>query len=123
MPPKSPGERLNRQRIDVLQEGLRAMARTLQISAAYLTDIEKNRRVPSDELLLKICAHYKLDESELRAAWQRADTVVGQVATQDALTAKKVPQFLRTARNLSEAEWDQIITHARRLATKEHADG
>jgi transcriptional regulator with XRE-family HTH domain len=104
--------------VDVLQKGLREMARMLQISAAYLTDLEKDRRVPSDDLLRKICLHYKLDEAELRAAWQRADAVVGEVANQDAVTAEKVPQFLRTARNLNAHEWDAIIKQAGLMARR-----
>ena len=118
MPSKPIGERLRQQRIDVLRKGLRDMARTLGISAAHLSDVEKGRRVPSDELLRKICVAYSQDEAELRSAWQRADAVVDEVATQDALTAEKVPQFLRTARNLSPDQWNEIIDKARDLARK-----
>jgi transcriptional regulator with XRE-family HTH domain len=115
---ESIGERVRKQRVNVLQKGLREMARALEISAAYLTDIEKDRRVPSDQLLRKICKEYSLDEAELRTAWQRADTVVGEVANQDAVTAEKVPQFLRTARNLKAHEWDEIIKQASLMAKK-----
>ena len=115
---ESVGDRVRRQRVDILKKGLRDMARTLGISAAYLTDIEKNRRVPSEDLLRRMAAAYSLDVAELRAAWRRPDAVVAEVASQDALTADKVPQFLRTARNLSADEWNEIIQRARKLAQK-----
>jgi len=118
MNPESVGDRIRRQRIEVLRKGLRDMARTLGISAAHLTDIEKGRRAPSDELLRKICTAYSLDEAGLRAAWHKADAVVGEVATQDAVTAQKVPQFLRTARNLTADEWNEIIKQARNMANR-----
>ena len=116
---KSAGERLRQRRLEVLRKGLREMAGILEISAAHLTDIEKDRRKPSEGLLQKIRVHYRLDDqdvAEIRSAWQKADTVVDDVATQDALTAEKVPQFLRTARNLSKEDWDRMISQARRLA-------
>jgi len=118
------GDRLRRQRVDILKKGLRDMARTLGISAAHLTDIEKGRRSPSTELLRKISVAYGIPESDLRAAWHKADAVVDEVATQDSLTVQKVPQFLRTARGLSEKDWNQIIKQAQELAKKrrDHPD-
>jgi transcriptional regulator with XRE-family HTH domain len=94
------------------------MARKLGVSAAHLTDIEKGRRAPSEQLLMKIATAYSLDEAQLRAGWRKADAIVQEVATQDALAAKKVPHFLRTARHLTEEQWNQIIEKARRLAKK-----
>jgi len=112
------GDVLRRQRVDRLRFGLREMARKLEISAAHLTDIEKGRRSPSDELLMKIASAYSLDEAQLRAGWRKADAIVQEVATQDALAAKKVPDFLRMARHLTEEQWNQIIEKARRLAQR-----
>ena len=111
-------ERLRRQRVEVLQKGLRDMARTLVISAAYLTDIEKGHRVPSEDLLRRMAVAYSLSEAELRAAWSRPEAIVKEIASQDAVTIQKVPQFLRTARHLSAEEWNAIITQARKMARK-----
>jgi len=94
------------------------MARKLGVSAAHLSDIEKGRRAPSDELLRGIATAYSLDQAVLRAGWRKADAIVDEVATQDALAANKVPHFLRTARHLTEEQWNQIIEKARRLAQK-----
>ena len=107
------GERLRQQRVEVLNKGLREMAKLLKIAPAHLTDIEKGRRTPSDSLLKRISTAYDFPETELRTGWQRPDTIVSEIATQDAVTAEKVPEFLRTARKLSREQWDNLIRQAR----------
>lgn len=46
------------------------------------------------------------------------NTIVGQMATQDAVTAEKVPELLRKARKLSANQWDDLIAFANRLSRK-----
>ena len=113
------GERLRQKRTDVLKCGLREMARTLDIAPAHLTDIEKGRRSPSEGLLVRIAEHYGMEEAELRTAWSKADQVVDEIATQDTTTARKVPELLRKARDLSSEQWDQLIQEAQRLASRQ----
>lgn len=110
------GEVLRARRVDVLQKGLREMAKLLDIAPAHLTDIEKGRRTPSEALLVRMAERYDIDEAELRMGWHKADSVVGEIATQDGTTARKVPEFLRTARNLSPDQWDKLIKQAERMS-------
>ncbi|MEQ9094931.1 MAG: helix-turn-helix domain-containing protein [Phycisphaerales bacterium] len=110
------GDVLRKQRIEVLDLGLRDVARILDVAPAYITDLEKGRRTPSEALLLRIAQVYRIDEAILRAGWQRPDAVVGEIATQDATSAAKVPEFLRTARSLSAEDWDALIAEAKRRA-------
>ena len=109
------GEVLRTQRVEALKKGLREMARILGIAPAHLTDIEKGRRTPSEDLLKRIAAAYGMPEADLRSGWQRADTVVAEVANQDATTADKVPEFLRSARKLTPEQWDRVIGQAKRM--------
>ncbi len=109
------GELLRLHRVEELGKGLREMARQLGIAPAHLTDLEKGRRNPSEALLIQISKTYGIDEAQLRAGWHRAELVVEEVATQDATTAAKVPQFLRTARNLTPQQWDKLIRQAERM--------
>jgi transcriptional regulator with XRE-family HTH domain len=109
------GEILRAQRVETLKKGLREMARILGIAPAHLTDIEKGRRTPSEDLLKRIATAYGMAEAELRSGWQRAAAVVAEVANQDATTAEKVPEFLRTARKLTPEQWDRIIGQAKRM--------
>lgn len=110
------GDALRARRVDVLKRGLREMAKLLNIAPAHLTDIEKGRRSPSDALLMRIAQQYQMEEADLRTAWAKAEEIVGEIATQDATTARKVPEFLRSARNLSPEQWDKLIGQARRMA-------
>jgi transcriptional regulator with XRE-family HTH domain len=94
------------------------MAGVLSIAPAHLTDIEKGRRTPSQDLLMRICKAYGIPEADLRSGWSRADVVVAEVATQDPVTAAKVPEFLRTARKLTTQQWDTLIDQARRMQSR-----
>ncbi len=112
------GEVLRARRVEVLKKGLREMAAILAIAPAHLTDIEKGRRTPSQDLLMRICRAYGIPEADLRSGWSRADVVVAEVATQDPVTAEKVPEFLRTARKLTPKQWDDLIDQARRMSSR-----
>ncbi len=125
MPGKSPpsdlsgiAEALRRQRVQVLHKGLRQMAKLLDVAPAYVTDIEKGRRAPGEDLLVRMAHHYQIDEADLRTAYAKADPVVDEVATQDTTTIRKVPELLRTARNLTPEQWDRMIKQAQRLSTQ-----
>ncbi|MEZ6210746.1 MAG: helix-turn-helix transcriptional regulator [Phycisphaerales bacterium] len=97
-------------------KGLRETAAKLGIAPAHLTDIEKGRRAPSEELLVKIARVYGIEEAELRSGWKKPETVVGEIASQDATTAAKVPEFLRTAKDLKPEQWDRLIKQAKKMS-------
>lgn len=111
--PQTIGDRLRIQRTESLAKGLREMAGILGIAPPHLTDIEKGRRNPSEELMVKIAEAYKFPLADLRSAYSRPEAIVREVASQDATTAVKVPEFLRTARNLSSDQWDNLIKQAK----------
>ncbi|MCK4602420.1 MAG: helix-turn-helix transcriptional regulator [Phycisphaerae bacterium] len=97
--------------------GLRETARALEVSASFLTDVEKGNRLPTDEKLQALARFLDLDIAELRVLANRADSVVHDVATQDKLTADKVPSFLRLAKDLDRDQWDKLIEQARDMTT------
>lgn len=117
--PQPIGERLRTQRVEVLNKGLREMAGLLDIAPAHLTDIEKGRRTPSEALMVKMAESYRLPIADLRSGFSRPDAVVSEVASQNPTTAAKVPEFLRTARNLSAEQWDRLIRQANKMASDE----
>jgi transcriptional regulator with XRE-family HTH domain len=110
------GEVLREHRVERLKKGLREMAALLDISPPHLTDIEKGHRTPSDDLLIRIRDRYGIDEATLRSGWNRPESIVGEVANQDVVTAAKVPEFLRTARDLNATQWDSLIKYAKKLS-------
>lgn len=120
-PPETPetiGETLRRKRVDTLGLGLREMARRLDIAPAHLTDLEKGRRTPSEDLLMRIARGYGIEEAVLRAGWGKAETIVGEIASQSPTTAAKAPELLRAASTLNAEQWNALIRQARALAGK-----
>jgi transcriptional regulator with XRE-family HTH domain len=107
-----------RKRREDLKKGLREMAGLLDVAPAHLTDLEKGRRSPSEDLLMRISEQYGIDQATLRAGWGKPEEIVREIASQDATTAAKVPEFLRSARRLSPSQWDRLIDEARRLGKK-----
>ena len=117
--PREIWEVLRSRRMEVLHKGLREMARLLGITPPHLTDVEKGRRRPSDELLLRISRQYDIPEADLRSGWNRAATIVEEIATQNPLAAEKVPELLRKARGLSSsAQWDDLIKYAAQISKR-----
>lgn len=115
------GERLRLRRVDVLRKSLRDIARQLDSAPIHISDIETGKRTPSEELLLKIAKVYGLSEAELRAGFARPEMIVGEVASESAVAAEKVPAFLRTARGLSAEQWDALIKQAKKLSNDQDA--
>lgn len=62
---KSLGERIRELR-DAADYSLREFARTLEISAPHLSDIELGRRYPSDEVLQRIASQLGVSFAELK---------------------------------------------------------
>ena len=117
------GDILRKQRVEVLGIGLRDIAKILEVAPAHVTDLEKGRRTPSESLLLKIAEVYRIDVATLRAGWHRPDAIVSEIASQDAMSAAKVPEFLRTARGFSSSDWDALIAEAKRRAKSRKGRG
>jgi transcriptional regulator with XRE-family HTH domain len=119
---KSPvpiGNRLRALRVEKLGKSVRDVAKLLDVAPIHVSDIETGKRVPSEELLLKLVRVYGIHESELRSGFERPDAVVAKVASESPTAASKVPEFLRTARGLNAQQWDQLIEQARRLSPPE----
>lgn len=117
-PPEPIGETLRRRRVEGLGLGLREMARRLDIAPAHLTDLEKGRRTPSEDLLMRIAREYGIEQAVLRAGWGKAETIVGEIASQSPTNAAKAPELLRAASTLDADQWDALIRQAKALAGK-----
>lgn len=123
LPNEPIGARLRKQRVEVLKRGLRQTAADLGIAPAHLTDIEKGRRSPSEDLLLRIAKVYRINEQALRKAWGKMNAVVGEVFGESDTNATKVPEFLRTARELTSEQWDTLIAQAKSMSSKSKGKG
>lgn len=113
------GEQLRLRRVESLGKGLREMAGLLSIAPAHLTDLEKGRRAPSEELMLRIAEHYRVPVAQLRSGWTKPDAIVKEIASQSPTAAAKVPEFLRTASNFTADQWDQLIRQAEKMKSED----
>lgn len=110
------GERLRHQRVEVQGKSIRDFAKLIECAPIHLSDIETGKRAPSEELLLRMAKVYRLSESELRAGFNRPESIVAEVASESTVAAQKVPEFLRTARGLSAEQWDRLIKQAKKIS-------
>lgn len=110
------GERLRTQRVEVLGKSIRDIAKLLDSAPIHVSDIETGKRAPSEDLMLRMAKVYGLSEAELRAGFSKPEGVVAEVASESTTAAKRVPEFLRTARGLNDDQWDQLIKQAKRIS-------
>ena len=65
MLPKTLGEFIRKKR-DELDISLRELARRLDVSAPFISDVELGRRYPGEEILAKMAAEFKITVEELK---------------------------------------------------------
>lgn len=77
---------------------LREMARRMEMTPAYLSDIENDRRRPSEALCEKISTHYELDLEDVCAN-------AGVLGEQAERYLRKNPEAVKVARLLARHNW------------------
>ncbi len=112
---KSLGEEIRSARV-AKGLGLRELARLLEKAPSYVSDIEHDRRVPSEQVLRAICTHLDLD-------FDRALALAGRLGDDADRYLKREPAaglLLRRAQEsgLGEEELKKLIQQVDRLARK-----
>lgn len=95
---------------------LRALAKKLSITPSYISDIENDRRVPSEDVLQKLAAELKLKFDELMAR-------AGRVGDQAERYMKQHPSagvlFRRISdKRLPEEDLRKLLTQVERMGPK-----
>ena len=80
---------------------LREFARLLDVSPTHISDVENDRRVPSEELLTKMASHLELDLDEVLAA-------AGRVPEGARRLVHNNPQAVSLFRKVSALDLDQL---------------
>lgn len=115
MPKKTLGSTVRRARIRA-RLGLRELARRIQKTPSYLSDIENNRRVPSEEVLGDLARELPIELEELMALAGRfgehAERYLQQMPAAAALFRKIA------ASRLSEKELGELSQRADQLGKK-----
>lgn len=115
-------DRLRHQRVDVLRKSVRDVAKLLDTSPIHISDIETGKRTPSEELLVRMAGVYRIDESELRAAFDRPQSEATKLLANNAAAVDMAPEFLRTAKGWSREQWAEAISHGKRMNQKRKGD-
>ena len=102
------------------KHGLRELARELVITPSYLSDIENDRRVPSEDVLRKLAARLDLDVDHLLA-------LAGRFGDDAERYMKRNPSvgvlFRRISENnLKEDDIQKLVDQVEKLGKGKHKD-
>ena len=94
---------------------LRKLAKQVDVSFVNIAHIENSRVVTSKKVLKQLgrALNYNLDK--LLAIGNRVDDDIEKIIRKKPAT---VPEFLRTAKNLSDAEWQQLTDIVKNMNKK-----
>ena len=96
--------------------GVRELGRMIGKTGQHISNIEKGIANPSAEVVVAIAKALSTDVDELmHLAGQVDPEVVGVIQA----SPSAIPSFLRSAGNLSEAQWLEMAAYAKKLADKE----
>ena len=100
--------------------GLRELGRLLKVSAMHISNLEKGRVMPSAELVTKIAVRLDADIDELLHLAKLIDPQVAEMLQKNPY---KAPNFLRSAKNLNEKQWEKLQKQVQKMAKENEEDG
>ena len=96
--------------------GVRELGRMIGKTGQHISNIEKGIANPSAEVVVTIAKALNADVDELlHLAGQVDPEVVGVIQS----SPSAIPSFLRSAGNLSEAQWLEMAAYAKKLSDKD----
>ena len=95
--------------------GVRELGRAVDVSGVHISSIEKNKATPSPELLRKIALILGADVDKLQAMANQVDPEVIDVIKR---SPSAVPSFLRSAKSLTKAQWQELENTALKMSKK-----
>ena len=116
------GKTVRKLRLENTEYSLREFARLLGVSAPYLSDVENDRRTPpKEETIIKMAELIGIDSNELLALAEKMPPEFYETFTKSKVYTKKVPEFLRRAResDLTEEQWNKLIKNIDEINPKE----
>jgi transcriptional regulator with XRE-family HTH domain len=113
------GERLRQLRLE-RRLNQRELAGRAGIDFTYLSKVENSRmEPPAEETICRLAASLGVEPTELLLLAQKVPSDVKPIITRSPL----VPRFLRTARDLTDEEWETLIEEVERRRPARDADG
>ena len=84
---------------------VRGLAREVNVTPMHISNLENNKTNASPELIKKIAMALDTDSDELLQLSDQVDPAVVDVINSNAQT---IPSFLRSAKNLTPEQWEQL---------------
>ena len=95
--------------------GVRELGRECGVTGMHISNMEKGKSKPSPELLVRLATALETDVDEMsHHADQVAPEVVGVIQSQP----KAVPNFLRSAKDLTPEQWEELQKQVDAMAKK-----
>lgn len=85
--------------------GVRELGRMVEVSGMHISNLEKGKSAPSPELVKKLAEALDTDLDQLLHLANLVDPEAVSVIQKSPLL---VPAFLRSAKNLTSAQWDEL---------------
>ncbi|MBC8228162.1 helix-turn-helix domain-containing protein [bacterium] len=121
MAQKSFGQTIKELRMDNTDYSLRQLASLLDVSAPYLSDIERDRRdPPRADIVIKMAELLSVEANELLALADKTPPDFHKTFKKNPTYTRMVPEFMRTANksNLSKKDWEELIEIAKNKGEK-----
>ena len=99
--------------------GVRELGREGGVTGMHISNIEKGKSLPSPELIVKLAQALEADVDEMS---HRADHVAPEVVGVIQNQPKAVPNFLRSAKDLTPEQWAQLQKQVEEMAGDKSAD-
>jgi transcriptional regulator with XRE-family HTH domain len=99
--------------------GVRELGRECGVTGMHISNMEKGKSLPSPELIVKLAQALEADVDEMS---HRADHVAPEVVGVIQNQPKAVPNFLRSAKDLTPEQWAQLQKQVEEMAGDKSAD-
>lgn len=122
MAQKSFGQTIKELRLENTDYSLREFARLLDVSAPYISDIERDRRdPPKAEIIIKMAELLNVDSNKLLALADKTPPELHDTFKKNPTYTRMVPEFMRTANksDLSDEDWKELIEMAKSKGEKD----
>ena len=99
--------------------GVRELGRAVGVTGMHISNMEKGKSMPSPELIVKLARVLDTDVDEMS---HRADHLAPEVVDVIQKQPKAVPNFLRSAKDLTPEQWAQLQKQVEEMAGDKSAD-
>ena len=95
--------------------GVRELGRTVGVTGMHISNMEKGKSLPSPALIVKLAKALETDVDEMS---HKANQVAPEVTEVIQNQPKAVPNFLRSAKDLTPEQWEILKKQAEAMASE-----